>query len=76
MKNEGFGKGYKYAHDFEGGIIGQVNVPENIQGRQYYEPTDRGLERELGNRMQRIREVYRRTQQQARIASGKEQDSP
>lgn len=74
MKNEGFGKGYKYAHDFEGGIIGQINVPENIQGRQYYEPTDRGLERELANRMQRIRDVYRRTQQQAKMSPDKEQE--
>ncbi|HWV24363.1 MAG TPA: replication-associated recombination protein A, partial [Thermomicrobiales bacterium] len=63
MKQEGFGKGYKYAHDFEGGIVGQVNVPENVQGRRYYEPTDRGLERELGNRLKRIREIYRKTQQ-------------
>lgn len=64
MKNEGFGKGYKYAHDFEGGVIGQVNVPANIEGRRYYEPTDRGLERELANRLERIRDVQRRTQQQ------------
>lgn len=63
MKEEGFGKGYKYAHDFEGGIIGQINVPENIQNRRYYEPTDRGLERELGKRLERVREVYRKTQQ-------------
>ncbi len=65
MKEEGFGKGYKYAHDFEEGIIGQVNVPENIRGRRYYEPTDRGLERELGKRIERIREIYRRTQQKS-----------
>jgi putative ATPase len=75
MKNEGFGKGYKYAHDFEGGIVGQVNVPENIQGRHYYEPTDRGLEHELGNRMKRIREIYRRTQQQGWMPHLKDQES-
>lgn len=73
MKNEGFGKGYKYAHDFEGGIIGQINVPENIQGRSYYQPTDRGLEHELGNRMKRIRDVYRRTQQQGQVPNTKDQ---
>ncbi|HEV2073537.1 MAG TPA: replication-associated recombination protein A, partial [Thermomicrobiales bacterium] len=76
MKNEGFGKGYKYAHDFEGGIVGQVNVPENIQGRRYYEPTDRGLEHEFGNRMKRIQDVYRRTQQQGHTPRPKDQESP
>lgn len=75
MKNEGFGKGYKYAHDFEGGLIGQVNVPENIQGRRYYEPTDRGLERELGNRMKRIQDVYRRAQQQGHAPVKDQEDT-
>lgn len=63
MRDEGFGKGYKYAHDFDEGVIGQVNVPENLRGRRYYTPTDRGLERELGDRLRRIREIYRKTQQ-------------
>ena len=66
MKEEGFGKGYKYAHDYEGGVIGQVNVPENIKGKRYYQPTDRGLERELGRRLDRIQEIYRKTQEQQR----------
>jgi putative ATPase len=75
MKNEGFGKGYKYAHDYEGGVVGQINVPENIQGRRYYEPTDRGLERELGNRMQRIREIYRRAQRQGQMPEKDQKES-
>lgn len=63
MRDEGYGEGYRYAHDYEEGIIGQVNVPENIRDRRYYQPTDRGFEGELGNRISRIREIYRRTQQ-------------
>lgn len=62
MKDLGYGKGYRYAHDFEGGVIGQQNLPERIAGRSYYQPTDRGLERELADRMQRIREIYAATQ--------------
>ena len=61
MKDEGYGKGYKYAHDFEEGIVGQQNLPENIDGRRYYTPTDRGFERDLTRRMARIREIYAQT---------------
>ncbi len=61
MKDAGFGKGYKYAHDFEGGIVGQQNLPDNINGRQYYVPTDRGFERDLSRRIERIREIYAQT---------------
>lgn len=61
MQREGFGKGYKYAHDYEEGVIGQVNLPDNLKGRRYYQPTDRGFEKQLGQRMERIQEIYRKT---------------
>ncbi len=61
MKQSGYGKGYRYAHDFEEGIVGQQNLPDNLEGRQYYEPTDRGFEQELGARLARVREIYART---------------
>jgi putative ATPase len=61
MKELGYGKGYRYAHDYEGGVIGQQNLPERLAGRRYYQPTDRGLERELSERLERIREVYATT---------------
>lgn len=77
MKEEGFGKGYKYAHDFDGGVIGQVNLPDNVRGRRYFQPTDRGFERELGRRLERVQEIYRQTQQQEqaqkRRTGGKDQ---
>ena len=58
MKAEGYGQGYKYAHDHEGGVVAQQNLPENLEGRRYYKPTDRGMEAELGERLRRIRAVY------------------
>ncbi len=58
MKAEGYGRGYKYAHDHEGGVVAQQNLPENLAGRRYYEPTDRGEEAELRDRLRRIRAVY------------------
>ncbi len=61
MKELGYGRGYRYAHDFEDGIVAQQNLPDNLRGATYYEPTDRGFERELGDRLRRIREIYARS---------------
>jgi putative ATPase len=41
MKSMGYGKGYKYAHDFEGGIANQVHLPEKLAGRKVYKPGPR-----------------------------------
>ncbi|HZK72700.1 MAG TPA: replication-associated recombination protein A [Clostridia bacterium] len=41
MKSMGYGKGYKYAHDFEGGIADQVHLPEKLAGRKVYKPGTR-----------------------------------
>jgi putative ATPase len=49
MGDLGFGKGYKYAHDFEGGIVAQQNLPDRLVGRAYYSPTDRGYESTIRN---------------------------
>ena len=61
MKQLGYGAGYRYAHDYEGGIVGQQNLPDNIAGHIYYEPKDRGYEMELRERMRIIAEIYSRT---------------
>jgi putative ATPase len=61
MNDLGYGRGYRYAHDYEDGVIGQQNLPDNLRGRTYYEPTLRGFERELTARLGRIRETYARS---------------
>ncbi|MGH2558803.1 MAG: replication-associated recombination protein A [Thermomicrobiales bacterium] len=61
MKGLGYGAGYKYAHDYADGVVGQQNLPENLAGRRYYEPTERGFEVEMRERQARIREIYERT---------------
>jgi putative ATPase len=48
----GHGEGYKYAHDYEGGHVEQQHLPEE---RHYYEPTDRGYEAKIKERMERLR---------------------
>ncbi len=52
----GRGAGYEYAHDEPGGVSEQPLLPEAVQGQRFYEPTDRGFEAELGERLRRARE--------------------
>lgn len=61
MKQLDFGKGYKYAHDFEGGVVGQQNLPKSLEGRRYYEPTSRGQEVAIGKHLSEIRRIYEET---------------
>ncbi|MBN1572268.1 MAG: replication-associated recombination protein A [Deltaproteobacteria bacterium] len=44
MKDIGYGKGYKYAHDFEDARVDQKRLPDELAERVYYRPTDRGYE--------------------------------
>ncbi len=46
----GYGKGYKYAHDFPDAEVDQQHLPPGLEGRKYYIPTDRGFEGELDRR--------------------------
>lgn len=55
MKELGYGKGYEYAHDEQGGAGAQRHLPEKLEGARFYEPTDRGLEADLGQRLERLR---------------------
>jgi len=50
MKGLGYGKDYKYAHDFPGAEVEQEHLPPSLKGRRYYVPTDRGFEGELRKR--------------------------
>ncbi len=51
MKEQGYGKGYKYAHDFNGGVADQQHLPEQLAGTKFYRPTERGYEKLIGERM-------------------------
>ena len=57
MKEMGHGKGYKYAHDYDGAMVNQEHLPESIRDRQYYEPTDRGREQKIGDWLKQVREM-------------------
>ncbi len=51
MKGLDYGKGYQYAHDYEGAVVDQEHLPPNIAGHTYYHPTERGREAAIGERM-------------------------
>ena len=56
MQAQGYGEGYRYAHDEEGGFAaGEVYFPEGLEGRQYYHPVDRGLEIRIAEKLERLR---------------------
>lgn len=47
MKGLGYGKDYKYAHDFDDGVTDQTNFPAELEGTEYYRPKDVGREKKL-----------------------------
>jgi putative ATPase len=51
MRNLGYGKGYAYDHDTEEGFSGQNYFPEEIERQRFYDPADRGFEREIRKRL-------------------------
>jgi putative ATPase len=58
-KKLGRGAGYVYPHDEPGAVAGQPLLPEGMQERRFYEPTDRGFEAELARRLEQIRRGLR-----------------
>ena len=61
MKGLGYGAGYLYPHDYEDAVVEQDYLPERLRGRRYYEPGDRGCEREIGERLRAWRARRART---------------
>jgi putative ATPase len=47
MKEIGYGKGYRYAHDYPDAYVPQDYLPEQLKGRSFYKPTDRGYEKKI-----------------------------
>lgn len=56
MKQEEYGQGYRYAHDYEEGFVpGETYLPDELVGMRFYEPTQHGLEKAIAERLERIR---------------------
>lgn len=56
-KQLGHGTGYRYAHDAPHGVAAQQYLPDSLVGSRYYTPTDRGYERQVTDRLGRIRDI-------------------
>jgi putative ATPase len=59
VKSLGRGEGYRYAHDEPGGVSDQQLLPEGLENRRFYSPTDRGFEAELSRRWAALQKKIR-----------------
>lgn len=67
MDELGYGDGYRYAHDEAGAFAaGEVYLPEGLEGMRWYEPTDRGLEIKIGEKLARLRELNEQADKQGK----------
>ena len=51
MKDMGYGKDYKYAHNYKEAFVAQEYLPEKLKGQLFYEPTGRGYEKVIKQRL-------------------------
>jgi putative ATPase len=64
MSNLGYGRGYQYAHDAPDAQVSQEHLPDALRGRVYYQPTERGAEKEIADRLAKWR-AWREKQKRA-----------
>lgn len=60
MKEQGYGEGYQYPHDSPGGVVTAQYFPTGMNPIDFYEPTNRGFEAEVRERMKKAKEVIRK----------------
>ena len=59
MRNLGYGAGYRYAHDDRDGLVLQEHLPPELTGTTYYEPTNRGYEAVIGDRLRKWKQILK-----------------
>jgi putative ATPase len=52
MKDMGYGKDYKYPHDYPEHFVEEEYLPDNLKGKTYYHPTEQGFEKEIKKRLE------------------------
>jgi putative ATPase len=55
----GNAQGYRYPHDVPEGVLTQQYPPDDLVGRDYYQPTNRGAERPIADRVPKLRKLIR-----------------
>jgi len=61
MKDMGYKDGYRYAHDYPGGFAPQQYLPDELEGKSWYTPTDRGYESIVGPRLASWKDIIQRS---------------
>jgi putative ATPase len=64
MKDLGYGKGYRYAHDYKDGFAAQNYLPDAVADSRYYFPVDRGYEKMIAERLTHWRSLREKTKKQ------------
>ena len=64
MRNLGYGKGYRYAHDDRDGLVLQEHLPPELAGTTYYQPTNRGYEAIIGDRLRKWKQILKERAEQ------------
>jgi putative ATPase len=61
MKDLGYGKNYKYAHNYENAIVPQDYLPDKLKGQFFYFPTNRGFEKTIKDRLDKWRQLIQKS---------------
>jgi putative ATPase len=61
MKDLGYGKDYKYAHNYQDAAVAQEYLPDKLKGQQFYFPTNRGFEKTIKERLDRWRQLMQQS---------------
>lgn len=61
MKDLGYARGYQYAHDFKDAFAAQTYLPEQLEDKRFYEPTERGYEKLVKQRMETWNQIKKRS---------------
>jgi len=60
MKEKGYGRGYRYSHDYSGGFVQQQFLPDKLKEKVYYNPTENGREAKIKERLKRLWKGFKR----------------
>jgi putative ATPase len=61
MKELGYGKNYKYAHNYEDAIVPQEYLPDKLKGQHFYFPANRGFEKTIKDRLDKWRQLIQKS---------------
>ncbi len=61
MKDLGYGKDYKYAHNYQDAVVAQEYLPDKLKGQHFYLPTNRGFEKIIKERLDKWRQLIRKS---------------